>query len=143
MPFLAPIGAWIAANAAALSAATTVATAGTEIGLQASGALQPSTSGQLKEQQRLAAEQQQKQQQTMEQSLFKHFAPDAQGQTGGALGDQSLSAMIAELAGAPGDINLAQSTIFGQNPQNPPGGATEPTPGAGGPGLSSTSVGGG
>ena len=61
-------------------------------------------------------EQQQKQQQQQEQQLFKHFAPDAQSQTGGALGDASLSSMIAELSGSPGDMNLAQQTVFGTGP---------------------------
>jgi hypothetical protein len=92
-------------------------TAGTEIGLSASGALSPSTSGATKDAARLQAEMQQKQQQQQEQAAFKRFAPDAQAQTGGALGDQSLSAMIAELSGSPADTNLAQQTVFG----NPPG----------------------
>ena len=93
-----------------------VATTGTSIGLQASGALSPSTSGQQQQQQLLQQEQQQKQQQQQEQQLFKHFAPDAQSQTGGALGDASLSSMIAELSGSPGDMNLAQQTVFGTGP---------------------------
>ena len=95
------------------------ATTGTTIGLQASGALQPSTSGAVKQQEQLQLqqqEQQQKQQQQQEQQLFKHFAPDAQGQTGGALSDASLSSMIAELSGSPGDMNLAQKTVFGTGP---------------------------
>lgn len=123
MPVAAPV----------IAALITAGVSGTEMGLQASGAFQPSTSGDVKKQQMMDAQKQQQQNQTMEQSMFKRFAPDAQAQSGGALGDQSLSAMIAELAGQPGDINLAHSTIFGDT------GSTSP---AGGSGLSSTPVGG-
>jgi hypothetical protein len=90
--------------------------AGTTTGLQAAGTFSPSTTKATEQQQLLQQEQQQKTQQQQEQQLFKHFAPDAQGQTGGALGDASLSSMIAELSGSPGDINLAQQTVFGTSP---------------------------
>jgi len=94
----------------------TAGTAGTEIGLQASGALSPSTSGANNNAQLLATEAQQKQQQTQQQEMFKGAAPNAQAQTGGSLSDSSLSAMIAELSGSPGDIGSAQQTIFGSTP---------------------------
>ena len=104
---------------ALLPALITGAVGGTSIGLQASGALTPSASGaaqQQEQQLQLQQEQQQKQQQQQEQQLFKNFAPNAQAQTGGSLGDASLASMIAELSGAPGDINLAQQTVFGTGP---------------------------
>jgi hypothetical protein len=91
-------------------------TAGTEIGLSASGALSPSTSGATQDAQLLAKETQQKQQQTQQQELFKGAAPNAQAQTGGSLGDSSLSAMIAELSGSSGDLGAAQQTVFGTTP---------------------------
>lgn len=132
-----PIGAPIIA--ALISAAATATTTG----LEAAGTFRPSTTAATEKAKMEALQAQQKQQQTMEQGLFKHFAPDAQAQTGGALGDQSLSAMIAELSGTPGDINLAQSTVFGQNPSPGPGGSPTEIPPASGVGLSSTAVGGG
>lgn len=103
---------------ALLPALITAGTAGTEIGLQASGAFQPSTSGQT-----AALEKQTQDQQAamkaQEAQAFKHFAPDVQSQTGGALSDASFAQTVAELAGQPGDIGLAQQTIFGTT--TPPG----------------------
>lgn len=89
-------------------------TAGTEIGLQASGAFQPSTTAatnalEQKDQAALKAQ---------EAEAFKRFAPDVQAQTGGSLSDASFAQTVAELAGQPGDIGLAQQTIFG-NTNNP------------------------
>lgn len=94
---------------ALLPALITAGTAGTEIGLQASGAFQPSTTAannalEQKNEAALKAEQEQ---------AFKRFAPDVQSQTGGALSDASFAQTVAELAGQPGDIGLAQQTIFG------------------------------
>jgi hypothetical protein len=94
--------------AAVIGAAATA----TDIGLQASGALAPSTSGQEKA--LMASEQ--KQQEALKQQeaqAFKRFAPDVQSATGGALTDRSFAQMVAELAGQPGDIGLAQQTVFG------------------------------
>jgi hypothetical protein len=92
-------------------------TAGTEIGLQASGALSPGSSGpSAADQQKLLQEANQKSQQTQEQMAFKNAAPDAQTQTGGALADSSFASMVASLTGAPSDVNLAQNTIFGNTP---------------------------
>lgn len=111
---------------AVLPALIGAGTAATGIGLQASGALSPSTSGQVKQQELLNQEEQQKQQQTSEQALFKRFAPDAQANTGGSLSDTSLAALITELSGNPGDIGLAQQTVFGNSP-----GLTTTSPGLG------------
>lgn len=117
MPFLAPIGAWLAANAAAVTAGSALASAGTTIGLETSGALSKGSSGPSSQQEQMLLNQQNQQaQQKQEQQLFRHFAPDAQAQTGGSLSDNSLSAMIAELSGAPADTNLARQTIFGNAP---------------------------
>jgi hypothetical protein len=113
---------------------------GTTLGLEASGAIGggsgPSQADQQKQLQQ-QQEAQQKQQQQQEQQLFKHFAPDAQAQTGGALADQSFASMVASLTGAPGDINLAQQTLFGNGPAQ----TDQPLPQTQG-GLSTTSVGG-
>lgn len=94
------------------------ATAGTEIGLQASGALSGGGSSgpsaqQLQLQQQEAA---QKQQQTQEQEAFKNFAPNAVAQTGGALDPASLAAMTSELSGSPADVGLAFQTLFPNQP---------------------------
>ena len=106
MPWVVPL----------LPALITAGTTGTEIGLQASGALSPGggpSTAQLQQQQQEAA---QKQQQTQLQEAFKSFAPAAQAQTGGALSDTSLSALINELSGNQGTIGGAQQTIFGTTP---------------------------
>jgi len=102
---------------ALLPALIPAATAGTEVGLQLSGALTPSTSSGPTQQQ-LQQQQQQQQQAltTQEQAAFKHAAPDAQSQTGGALSDPSFAAMVAELSGSPADVGLAQQTLFGSTP---------------------------
>lgn len=92
----------------------------TDIGLQASGAFQPSTSGQVAAQE----QSQEAQQKAAEQQAFKHFAPDVQSQTGGSLSDTSFASLVAELAGQPGDIGLSQQTIFG-NTNNPGSGLPE------------------
>ena len=97
---------------ALIPALVSAGTAATEIGLQASGAFQPSTSAQTKALEQQTADQQ-KQLQDAKMQAFRKFAPDAQGQTGGALTDKSFSQMVAELAGEPGDLNLAQKTLFG------------------------------
>lgn len=102
--------------ASLLPSLITAGVTGTSIGLQASGALSPSTTGAANAQEIAANQAQQKQQQTAEQEAFKSFAPAAQAQTGGALADPSLSAMIAQLSGSPADVNLAQQTLFGNAP---------------------------
>lgn len=86
---------------------------GTEIGLQASGAFQPSTSGATQADQAALAKQQADAKAAQEKQLFAHAAPDVQARTGGSLADPSFAAMVAEMAGAPADVNLAQQTIFG------------------------------
>jgi uncharacterized membrane-anchored protein YhcB (DUF1043 family) len=88
-------------------------TSGTSLGLTLSGAGQPSQGALLKEEQQMQLQQQQQQQQKQEQELFKHFAPDVQSATGGALADRSFSDMVAELSGSGSDLGLAQQTIFG------------------------------
>jgi hypothetical protein len=89
---------------------------GTTTGLEASGVIGggggPSKAD-LEKQQLTQEQQQQKQQQEALQQAFKHFAPDAQAATGGALSDKSFSELVAELSGQPGDIGTAQQTIFG------------------------------
>ena len=84
------------------------------MGLQASGAFQPSTTAATDKAQQTALAQQKAQ----EAQAFKQFAPDAQAQTGGALADPAFAALVASMTGNPGDIGLAQQTIFG-NPQQP------------------------
>lgn len=99
--------------AALIGAATTATTTG----LSLSGAFQPGSSGPNAQQLQLQnMENQQKTQQQQEQQAFRHFAPDAQAQTGGALDPASFSSMVSELSGAPADINLAQQTLFGNTP---------------------------
>lgn len=104
-------------------------TAGTEMGLQASGALSPGTGGG----QAAAAAATQSQETALknqEQQAFKQFAPDVQSSTGGALSNPAFAQMVAELAGSPQDIGLAQQTVFGN---------VSPTFGtSSGPGLAST-----
>ena len=90
---------------------------GTTTGLEASGAIGGGSSGPSAAQLEAAQNQQnQKTMQSQEQQAFRQFAPDAQAQTGGALSSSSLSSLIAELSGAPNDVNLAQQTIFGNAP---------------------------
>lgn len=93
---------------ALLPALITAGTAGTEIGLQASGALTPSTSGSTAAA-TAAAQEQQKQQEAQQ---MRAVAGSAQEQAPG-LSDASMSQLIATLAGSPGDIGLAQQTVFG------------------------------
>jgi hypothetical protein len=105
------------------------AAATAKLGADAAGVGQPSTSAQTK-----AIEDQTKANQQAQldakQQAFKTFAPDAQGQTGGALTDKSFSQLVAEMAGNPGDLQLAQNTIFG------PGGGSGGPGGGSGPGGS-------
>lgn len=104
MPIAAPI------IAALIGAGTT----GITTGLEAAGTFTPSSnSAQLKEQQTQDQINATKQQALQKQEIFKRFAPDVQSATGGALADKSFSQMVAELSGSPGDIGLAQQTIFG------------------------------
>lgn len=94
-----------------------LALAGTTTGLELSGAFQPSTGGQEKA---LEAEnaKQAAALKAQEEQAFRRFAPDVQAQTGGSLSDASFAQTVAELAGQPGDLGLAQQTIFG-NTNNP------------------------
>ena len=105
---------------------------GTEMGLQASGAFQPSTTAATDKAQQTALAQQKAQ----EAQAFKQFAPDVQSTTGGALSNPAFAQMVAELAGQPGDIGLAQQTIFGNQPQ--PGQQPGTVFSGPGPGLAST-----
>ena len=109
--------------AALIGAAVT----GTTTGLEASGAIGGGSSGpsaaDLQKQQEQQAEAQKKAEADQKAALFRRFAPDAQSQTGGALSDPSFASMVAELSGAPGDIGLAQQTLFGGG-TNTPGLAT-------------------
>ena len=109
---------------ALLPALITTATTGTEIGLQASGALGGGGGGNNTAALLAQQEANQKAQQTAQQEAFKSAAPAAQAQTGGALSDTSLSALIAELSGNPGSIGSAQQTIFGTTPGLSAGGTT-------------------
>lgn len=43
--------------------------------------------------------------------LLRRSAPDAQAQTGGALTDQGFASLVANIAGLPGDLNLAQELL--------------------------------
>jgi hypothetical protein len=100
---------------AIIAALIGAAVTGTTTGLEASGAIGggggPSLS-QAEQQQQQQQVQNNKQLTAQEQQAFKQFAPDAQAATGGSLSDQSFSALVSELAGQPGDIQLAQQTIF-------------------------------
>ena len=104
MPFIVPMLSWL----------VPAAIAGTETGLQLSGAFQPDTSGQMRamEQQQEAAAKSQAEQRAQ---AFRHFAPDVQASTGGALTDRSFASMVAELSGYGGDIGQAQHAIFGES----------------------------
>jgi hypothetical protein len=91
---------------------------GTEMGLNIAGVGQPSPGDAAKKQQAMLDKQKQdeaKQLALQKQEMFKHFAPDVQSATGGALTDQAFSQMVATLSGSPGDIGLAQQTIFGNS----------------------------
>lgn len=113
---------------ALLPALITAGTAGTEIGLQASGAFSPSTSGATAEATK-AAEAAAKER---EAQNMRAVAGNAQQQAPG-LGDASMAQLIASLAGSPGDIGLAQQTVFG----NPPSGSNVFS-GSGASGLASS-----
>lgn len=109
---------------ALLPALITAGTAGTEIGLQASGALTPSTSGAT----RAANQTAQEQQKAAEAQAFKRFAPDVQENVGGSVSNPAFAQIVAELQGTPGDIGTAQQAIFGTN-QGQPGTVFSPTTG--------------
>lgn len=113
MPLSAPI----------IAALIGAGTAGTEMGLQATGALTPSTSSSTTSAAD-AAKAAEAQQKASEAQAFKHFAPDAQVASGGFIDPASLAALDATYAGSPGDITLAQQTIFGNT--NPTYGTTPP-----------------
>lgn len=95
-----------------------LAAGGITTGLEVSGAIGGGGGGN----QTAALQQQNEQQQAalkaQEEQAFKHFAPDVQSATGGSLSDASFAQTVAELAGNPSDIGLAQQTIFG-NTNNP------------------------
>ena|SRR5215469_14672044 len=113
MPLAAPI------VAALIGAGVT----GVTTGLEASGAIGGGSSGpsaeQLQQQQQQQEAAAKKAQAEQEAAAFRRFAPDAQSQTGGALSDPSFASMVAELSGAPGDIGLAQQTLFGGGTNTP------------------------
>jgi hypothetical protein len=92
------------------------AVTGTTTGLEASGAIGGPSGPNPADIQRQQNLQNQKTLQQQEQEAFKRFSPDVQGQTGGALSDSSFASMVAELSGAPADMNLAQQTLFGNTP---------------------------
>jgi hypothetical protein len=119
---------------AVIAALIGAGTAGTEMGLQASGALTPSTSGSAADLAKQTAAQEQQMTQEKQQAL-RQAAPFAQEQTGGYTADPATSALIASIAGSPADIGLAQQTVFGgaqqpnifeatQSPMSTPGLAT-------------------
>jgi hypothetical protein len=105
-----------------ITALTAVGSAGTTIGLDASGALSPSSGPSAKQEQTLLNKQNQAAQQKQEQAAFRGAEPTTQAQTSGSLDNQSMSALIAQLTGAPADMNLAQQTIFGTQPELSTGG---------------------
>lgn len=108
MPIAAPI----------VAALIGAGVSGTTLGLEASGALTPGSSGPSAQEQQLTADQKaQKAQEDQLKQIFKHFAPDAQANTGGALSDNSFAQLVAELSGQPGGMELAKQTIFGGTSQ--------------------------
>lgn len=112
-----------------IPALITAGVGGTEMGLQMSGALSPSSSPSTAAATDAAAAQKQQEAQNM-----RAVAGNAQQQAPG-LSDASMSQLIAALAGSPGDIGLAQQTVFGS-----PTSGTNVFSGSGGSGLA-TSVG--
>ena len=81
-----------------------------------------------------AALKQQQQEQLSKQQAFRAASPDAQSAVGGALTPESFASMVAQLTGNPGDVGLAQKTLF-------TGGGTGSTTSQ--PGLTGTQPGGG
>jgi hypothetical protein len=75
-------------------------------------------------------------QQQQELQMLRRAAPNAQAATGGSLTDAGFASLVANLAGLPGDVNLAETLLKGGNtpgtPLNP--GGTDLVPG--GPGAS-------
>lgn len=114
---------------ALLPALITAGTAGTEIGLQASGAFQPSTTASTQAATQ-AAEAAAKQR---EGQSMRAVAGNAQEAAPG-LSDASMAQLIATMVGSPGDIGLAQQTVFG----NPPSSGTTVFGGSGQSGLATT-----
>jgi hypothetical protein len=68
----------------------------------------------IAEQRRMAADAEKKNAEELRRAkdqMLRRAMPDAQSQTGGALTDSSFAAMVAELAGLPGDIGMAQKLL--------------------------------
>lgn len=69
--------------------------------------------------------------QDQELQLLRRTAPNAQAQTGGSLTDAGFASLVANLAGLPGDVSLAESLLKGgttaSTPTNP--GGTDLVPG--------------
>lgn len=51
--------------------------------------------------------------------MLRRAAPDAQAQTGGSLTDAGFSQLVANIAGLPGDINLAEQLLKPGSPSAP------------------------
>jgi hypothetical protein len=106
MPFLAPIGAFLAANAPAIGAAAAIAGAGTTIGNtiyqdmnMPSGQPSPSSPPPPTAAQNIAAEVAKRQQQAL---LVRQQQPGLVANTGGSLSDQTYQTESSQMAGIPG-----------------------------------------
>lgn len=118
MPFLAPIGAWIAANAPLLEgiaavASTAGATVGTVESIDQRNAAQQAYQQQLASQQQFAQQQQQQQQtaataatQQQEKAAVARQYPNLQEQLGGAAAPDYLVQAATNRADVPGDTGI-------------------------------------
>ena len=104
---------------ALLPALSGAGTAGTEMGLQASGALTPTTPGTPGDTAAAQAALAQKMQ-PQQQQISPALAPALQENVGGAVSQGQLQQILAELTGGSGtmgDMGTAQQTVFGTSPQ--------------------------
>lgn len=117
MPFLAPVIAFLAANAPAITAAAAIAGTGVSVGetlanQPGGGPAQPAAPAQPQVQPAQPAGTN-----PALASLIAQQAPTAQAQTGGSLAPPAFSELVANLTGNPGDTQGVQNVLFGQGGQ--------------------------
>lgn len=112
MGFLAPVIAFLAANAPAITAAATLAGTGVTIGEtlanQPGGPAQPATPQPTQPAQPATT-----QPSAAQQAAIQQEGSNVQAATGGSLAPASFSQMAASLTGNPGDAQTAQQVLFG------------------------------
>lgn len=132
MPFIVPL----------LPALIGAAVAGTTTGLELSGVGKPNEEAIKRDQAKQLEAANLKSRQDAElsqQQALRRAAPDIQSQTGGNLGTPAFAAQVASATGNPGDVALAQRTLFQGGGEGAPAsdpGLTGLRPNAGGGGGS-------